>query len=67
MKVAEKVNGSDTPCAEGTTRKNIGRQSSDSECIYKRVGKPSVAFCERGAAAERLKKGRNFATFLIAA
>ena len=45
-------------CAEGAHRKKLVATACRGERVYKRAGKPSETFCERGAATERVRKAR---------
>ena len=39
-------------------RKKLVATACRCERVYKRTGKPSETFCERGATTERIRKGR---------
>jgi len=42
-------------CAAGTHRKRFIATANRREGVYNRTGAPSVTFCGKGAAAERMK------------
>lgn len=49
----EEANGLDATCAEGS-RKKVVATANRRECVYKRAGKPSVPFYEKGGTVKRL-------------